>query len=89
MSQGDLGSKCETNCFLAFIWRTKCKYGLICQTIGPNSGYCGLDYGYDCQSDSACANTLFCQADGKCGCNVLESSLSAINREPNEQKINF
>ena len=73
-TNGTFGSKCDpkksTN---------QCNTGLVCSNLGYYTGVCLYDIGGKCANDYDCANLLHCQFNSTCGCDVINSSLSAIN----------
>lgn len=66
-TQGTFGSQCDDP--------AQCNLGLICS----NDGICLFDRNEKCSSKNDCANFLICQSNGKCGCDTLVSTYSAIN----------
>jgi len=89
-SKGTFGSPCDTSVStISSITTTssprsnstnstsQCNAGLVCSKLGSNTGYCLYDKGGKCSNNNDCANLLFCQVDGTCGCTVINSSISA------------
>ena len=80
--KGTFGSKCNPK-----LSTSQCNTGLLCSSIGYYTGYCLYDIGGKCSNDYDCANLLHCQLNGTCGCGVINSSFSALNRMIVEKKI--
>ena len=67
-SKGQFASECDPS-----KTTSQCNSGLICSSIGSNTGFCLYDQGGKCANDTNCANNLNCQLNGTCGCGVLNS----------------